>query len=173
MSGTSKNDYCMALPVVSKPISEAKKGGGAGAGLKEMMLQASKAAGGSLGAQVQVVSASSEEGVFKPPVATSAAPVYEAEDQDEAGIVEDLRTESEQLWRVYSSFVGEEDGDDLPPKTLLALAEEPEFNEEICRLAKWQRQGISAADMAGRRKVRAPPSVCVCALRGELVVRVR
>ena len=50
-------------PIVSKPISEAKKGAGAGAGLKEMMLlQAKAGAGGSLGARVEEVSADSAEG---------------------------------------------------------------------------------------------------------------
>jgi hypothetical protein len=61
--GTCKREYCQALPVVSKPISEAKKGGGGGsAGLKEMMLQAKATAGGSLGARVEEVSAESAEG---------------------------------------------------------------------------------------------------------------
>ena len=55
------------------------------------------------------------------------------------------------------SFLGDEAAGELMPKGLLALAEEPEFNEEICRLARWQRQGISAADMAGRRKVFLKP----------------
>lgn len=167
LPATPKSSYCLALPVVSKTIAEAKKGGGTGAGLKAMMLQAKKEEGGSIGARIQEVSASSQEGVFKPPDAVSVAPPWEGGDPLEDGITAALRAESDQLRRVYSSFVGDEDAGELGPKTLVELAAEPEFNEEICRLAKWQRQGISAADMAGRRKVCVCPyaRACMCHLR--------
>ncbi len=75
--------------------------------------------------------------------------------------------------RVLHAFFGggggdeEEEAFDLAGKTLVEWADEPEYNEEICRLARWQvcvcvcvfvyffsllqRQGIKAGDMAGRR----------------------
>eukprot|EP00960_Hanusia_phi_P044041 756425-Hanusia_phi.AAC.1 len=37
-------------------------------------------------------------------------------------------------------------------RSLKELAEEPEFNDEIERLARWEEQGIRPSDMAGRRK---------------------
>ena len=59
------------------------------------------------------------------------------------------------LFRIFAPAQEDGGAEDVLPKTLLELAAEPEFNEEICRLARWQRQGIKAEQMAGRRQVTA------------------
>jgi hypothetical protein len=49
--------------------------------------------------------------------------------------IADTLEESALVQRVYAAcFGGDEEEEDLPPKSLLELADEPEFNEEISRL---------------------------------------